>query len=145
MAGSAITIYVDGTQVFSGMTSATVIVNSTGLLINSSQVYTYSGDNDFLGFSTSSGGTLTYEIGDTIVLSSTGDYFYLYTVDSTRINKVKIDDIEHKINASSLDGHAMEQTGISSNTTTIPTTAQVKSYVDGRFTLNGTTLTINLD
>lgn len=34
------------------------------------------------------------------------------------------------LDAASVDGHIMEQTGISSNTTTIPTTAQVKSYVD---------------
>ena len=47
------------------------------------------------------------------------------------IKKVKIDTNQYDIDAASVDGHTMEPTGISSNTTTIPTTAQVKSYVDG--------------
>lgn len=53
--------------------------------------------------------------------------------------------IYHKIDSISVDGHTVESTGVESDTTTLPTTAQVKSYVNGRFTLNGTTLTINLD
>ena len=51
----------------------------------------------------------------------------------------------HKIDSASVDGHTVESTGVESDTTTLPTTAQVKTYVNGRFTLNGTTLTINLD
>ncbi len=41
--------------------------------------------------------------------------------------------VELQIDAKSLDGHKVESTGVASNTTTIPTTAQVKSYTDGRF------------
>lgn len=48
----------------------------------------------------------------------------------SNIKKVQIGEIVYDIDAKTVDGHSVEQTGIASNTTTIPTTAQVKAYVD---------------
>lgn len=56
---------------------------------------------------------------------------------------VKIDNagnvLDLPLDAASLDGHQMEQTGIESNTSTIPTTAQVKEFVNKNITSEGTT------
>lgn len=41
--------------------------------------------------------------------------------------------VDLPVDAKSLDGHKVEATGVASNTTTIPTTAQVKTYTDGKF------------
>ena len=54
--------------------------------------------------------------------------------DITNISAVKIENTQYGINASTVDGHTVEVTGISSNTTTLPTTAQVKSYIDTQIT-----------
>ena len=48
----------------------------------------------------------------------------------SNIKKVQIGENIYDIDAKSVDGHQIEQTGVASNTNTIPTTAQVKAYVD---------------
>lgn len=55
----------------------------------------------------------------------------------SNIKKVKIADTTYDIDAKTVDGHAVEETGIASNTTTIPTTAQVKAYVDANASSGG--------
>lgn len=48
------------------------------------------------------------------------------------ITSIKIDDIVYGINATAVNGHQVELTGVSSNTDTLPTTAQTKKYVDDK-------------
>ena len=48
----------------------------------------------------------------------------------SNIKKVQIGETVYDLDAKSVDGHQIEETGVASNTTTIPTTAQVKAYVD---------------
>lgn len=82
-----VAVFIDGIQVARGINSKTQYeIISTGLIIQGeSQVWTYSGSNQFLGFSKTQGATTAeYGVGSTGVLSgfaSTYEGIYLYSVE----------------------------------------------------------------
>ena len=64
----------------------------------------------------------------------------IVTTKATGSTAAVVKDID--LDASTLDGHSVESTGVASNTTTLPTTAQVKSFVEGKgYTTNTGTVT----
>lgn len=52
--------------------------------------------------------------------------------------------VDLPLDASSVDGHAVEDTGITSNTSTLPTTHQVKDYVTGLPVANSRTTDVSV-
>ena len=66
MADVLVTLYVDGAQIRGKgySTSMTFEITSTGFIVNNTQVWTYSGDSVFAGFSQNSGANV-YPVGTT--------------------------------------------------------------------------------
>ena len=84
---SFVAVFIDDIKVVRGIDSRTQYeIISTGLIIQGeSQVWTYSGSNQFLGFSTTQGATTAeYGVGSTGLLSDfapTYEGIYLYSVE----------------------------------------------------------------
>ena len=66
MADVLVTLYIDGAQIRGKgySTSMTFEITSTGFIVNNTQVWTYSGDSVFAGFSQNSGANV-YSVGTT--------------------------------------------------------------------------------
>lgn len=162
MAGSTINFTVNGTNVLTNVSDAyeySVTVSSSSITITRKSYTTPSGTwNAPSGYEITSvirnASNDTYDIN--FPIGETTDFTNLawgtnLTVTTAvksygdDVKEIKAGNTYHKIDSTSVDGHTVESTGVESDTTTLPTTAQVKTYVNGRFTLNGTTLTINLD
>lgn len=85
MADVLVTLYIDGVQIQGKgyNTSMTFEITSTGFIVNNTQVWTYSGDSVFAGFSQNSGANV-YPVGTT---GHIGDFnisvqsLYLYSVE----------------------------------------------------------------
>lgn len=92
MAGEYINVYIDGELLCNCLSSLYYSVTSTGLIINHGTAnitvaeWTYSGSNQFLGFSATQGATMAeYGIGSSgqLVLINPTGHIYLYSVADT--------------------------------------------------------------